>query len=345
MGIDKPYFVSPAWKVLIHDLGASHANVLRRAGLPQDLFARERAALSTQEFFRLWDGIVREVGDSHIALRIGSAISVESFDPPVFAALCSPDLNTAMFRISQYKRLMCELSLHVDAGRQGTEISFEWMDKAAAPPPSLIVSKLVYFVQLARIGIRERIVPLKVESPALPSPLQPYSEFFGTALIEGRNPVITFSQADAARPFLTANESMWSFFEPSLKKRLADLTESSTTGEKVHSSLLELLPSGGASLNAVAQRLGTSPRTLRRRLKAEGHSFQAILDGTREKLAEHYLRSTDLSGAEISFLLGFEDPNSFFRAFKNWTGTTPDSVRRESAQRLLALPQTSAGIH
>jgi AraC-like DNA-binding protein len=78
---------------------------------------------------------------------------------------------------------------------------------------------------------------------------------------------------------------MWSFFEPSRKKRLADLTEVSTTEEKVHSALLELLPSGGASLDTVAKKLGTSPRTLRRRLKTEEQNFQAILNGTREKLA------------------------------------------------------------
>jgi AraC-like DNA-binding protein len=54
---------------------------------------------------------------------------------------------------------------------------------------------------------------------------------------------------------------------------------------------------------------------------------RAVLNRTREELARHYLGSSALTGAEISFLLGFEDPNSFFRAFHSWTGETPERVR------------------
>jgi AraC-like DNA-binding protein len=48
---------------------------------------------------------------------------------------------------------------------------------------------------------------------------------------------------------------------------------------------------------------------------------------TASALAVHYLKTSSMSGAEISFLLGFEDPNSFVRAFLTWTGNTPESVR------------------
>jgi len=71
-----------------------------------------------------------------------------------------------------------------------------------------------------------------------------------------------------------------------------------------------------------------SKRTLQRRLEAEGASFRALLNASRENLARHYLRNTTLSGGEIAFLLGFEDPNSFYRAFQGWTGQTPEGVRR-----------------
>ncbi len=121
---------------------------------------------------------------------------------------------------------------------------------------------------------------------------------------------------------------MWAFFETELNKRLSDLTESATSEDRVHSALLELLPSGEGSIDAVAKKLGTSSRTLQRRLGTEGLRLQTLLDGTREALAKHYLRTSDLSGAEISFLLGFKDPNSFFRAFSAWTGTTPERARR-----------------
>ena len=107
--------------------------------------------------------------------------------------------------------------------------------------------------------------------------------------------------------------------------------QSSTAGRRCPTgcrpALLELLPSGDASTQAVSKKLGLSTRTLQRRLSTEGGSFQLVLKETREELARHYLKSSTMSGAEISFLLGFEDPNSFFRAFHTWTGETPEGVR------------------
>ncbi len=81
-------------------------------------------------------------------------------------------------------------------------------------------------------------------------------------------------------------------------------------------------------MDLVAKRLSYSKRTLQRKLSQEGTSFQKLLQSTREALARHYLRQTNLAAAEISFLLGFEEPNSFYRAFSDWTGQTPEKVRQ-----------------
>ena len=70
-----------------------------------------------------------------------------------------------------------------------------------------------------------------------------------------------------------------------------------------------------------------SPRTLQRRLKDEGQTFQSLVNGIREELALNYLKTSDISRAKISFLLGFENPNSFFMAFHAWTGETPQQAR------------------
>jgi AraC-like DNA-binding protein len=77
----------------------------------------------------------------------------------------------------------------------------------------------------------------------------------------------------------------------------------------------------------VCRKLGVSKRTLQRRLQEEGSSFQQTLDALRNSLAHHYLHNSSLSSTEISFLLGFEGPNSFVRAFQAWTGSTPQAVR------------------
>jgi len=139
---------------------------------------------------------------------------------------------------------------------------------------------------------------------------------------------VAFSAIDATRPFLTANDAMWQIFEPDLRKRLGDLDSDANISARVRSALLELLPGGQAGADAVAARLSMSKRTLQRRLAEEGGNFRVLVNDTRETLARHYLAHTELSSAEIGFLLGFEDPNSFFRAFHDWTGTTPEAVRQ-----------------
>ncbi|ORC43815.1 AraC family transcriptional regulator, partial [Pseudomonas floridensis] len=114
-----------------------------------------------------------------------------------------------------------------------------------------------------------------------------------------------------------------------LRQRLSDLDRTCGMQERVRSTLLETLPAGEVSMLAVSRKLGVSTRTLQRKLHSEGTTFQQVLDTLRDSLAHHYLRTTAMSSAEISFLLGFEDANSFARAFQSWTGKTPKTVRNE----------------
>ncbi len=318
--------VGPGWRVMLTDAGLVPADVLRRAGLPDDLLSRAQA-LSTEEYFRFWSSVEQQAGDPGIGLRIGSEISVEAFDPPIFAALCSRNLNEALERLARYKRLIAPATLHVDVGPRSTSLALEWLDTTVDPPAALIDGELAFLVQLGRIGTRQRLCPTEATSPKLGAPKDAYMRLFGVIPRRAALAKLVFRAEDAAMPFLTANAKMWSFFEPELQRRLADLGETANVVDRVRSALLELLPGGSASVEAVSKRLGASVRALQRRLKDEGSTFQDVLNRTREELARHYLRSSRMTAAEISFLLGFEDPNSFFRAFHKWTGSTPEQAR------------------
>jgi AraC-like DNA-binding protein len=67
--------------------------------------------------------------------------------------------------------------------------------------------------------------------------------------------------------------------------------------------------------------------TPQRRLTEEGATFRTVVQTTRERLARHYLSNTTLPHREISFLLGYDEPSSFFRAFHDWSGQTPETFR------------------
>lgn len=166
---------------------------------------------------------------------------------------------------------------------------------------------------------------------ATPPDPEAIAEYAGVAVARGAAWSTVFSAEDAAQPFLTEHEGMWSFFEPQLQTRLAGLTADAPEPERVKATLRALLPAGDGSMRSVARRLGIGSRTLQRRLHREGETYPSVLSKVRESLARHYLRRSDLSAAELSYLLGYQDPNSFYRAFSGSTGTTPEALRSASA--------------
>lgn len=322
--------VDLGWKTLLKDLKIRPDHVLRRAELPADLFARPQAGLSTAEYFRFWKSVEAEYADPMFPIRIVEAVSTEVFVPVIFASLCSKDMEQASLRISQYKRLVAPMAMHVAWGTQKElVVSPSWLDQDDEVPFSIAVCELAFLLKLIRIATREPIKALRVTLPTLPHPenATSYSDYFGVKLQKARQTAIAFSQMDAKRPFLTMNDSMWQIFEPSLRTRLSELEENCSTGDRVSSILLELLPSGAVEITAVAEKLAMSTRTLQRKLSEEKRSFRLIVNQTRERLAMHYLQKTSVPIMEIAFLLGFANPTSFFRAFQQWTGSTPEAVR------------------
>jgi AraC-like DNA-binding protein len=86
-------------------------------------------------------------------------------------------------------------------------------------------------------------------------------------------------------------------------------------------------------LRDVARELRLSTRTLQRRLTADREKFQQLMEEARRELAQHYLLHSSLELNETAYLLGYEDANSFFRAFHQWEGTSPGEWRAVHAHR------------
>ena len=93
---------------------------------------------------------------------------------------------------------------------------------------------------------------------------------------------------------------------------------------------VELLPGGQSGIEDVSLKLGCSKRTLQRKLNEENTTYQKQLNHTRELLAKHYINNTDMTSDDIAYLLGYQDMNSFLRAFSLWTGMTISEYRRNT---------------
>ena len=108
---------------------------------------------------------------------------------------------------------------------------------------------------------------------------------------------------------------------------LESLESSKSTRGRVESLLMPILHTGKANMDEIAGKMGLSRQTVFRKLKAEGVTFEKVLDELRHKLSLHYLSGKKVSVHETAYLVGFSDPASFSRAFKRWTGTSPRAAR------------------
>ena len=95
----------------------------------------------------------------------------------------------------------------------------------------------------------------------------------------------------------------------------------------VEDQLQRLLPSGRIQAAVVAEQLGMSERSFRRRLAEEGSSFGEVLDRLRSRLALRYLEDEQISVKQTAWLLGYSEPGAFNHAFRRWTGSSPGKVR------------------
>jgi AraC-like DNA-binding protein len=330
------FTLDPGIRALLDDLHIPAGRVLRRAQLPAGLFCGGPVALTPAEYFRFWEALDDEAEDPGLAVAIGQAISVEMFSPPLFAALCSPSLAVAAQRIATYKPLIGPMGVGITQDNGGLTVTYRW-PAGMNPPQLLATTELAFWVALARIATRHHVRPAQVALRRLPADPAAVTAYFGVRPSQGPAESISFTAEDATRPFLTENEPMWRFFAPELRSRLADLHAAATAAERVRAALVETLPTGDHTMTTVAHHLATSPRTLQRQLQAEGTSFQAVLTSTREHLARHYLTHSAMTTAEIAYLLAYDDTNSFYRAFRTWTGATPDTIRAASTGAAVAV--------
>ncbi|WP_223121857.1 AraC family transcriptional regulator ligand-binding domain-containing protein [Pseudomonas nitroreducens] len=241
----KTFPIKIGWQPLLKDLGLKPGHVLRRAGLPDDLLSRGAPGLSTADYFRFWYALEIEAGAPLFPLRLVDTLSAETFDPPLFAALCSANLMQAVQRLAKYKQLVAPMRLEVEVGKDGDlTLTPQWLSVQAEVPCSLQVAELAFFLRLARLATCEPAKALRVTLPKVPPSdhARRYESFFGTPAQQGTSPSVTFAAVDALRPFITLNENMWRVFEPDLRRRLGELDATATTADRVRAALLELLP-------------------------------------------------------------------------------------------------------
>jgi len=312
----------------LEELGLSPGAVLRRAGLPIGLFSQERIFLSTEEFFALHEGIAQSSDDPGFGLKLGNEERVERYDPVKLAAISARSFEDAIERVSRYKRLTCPEAIRVVQRGNECAVQFVWLLAHEKEPALLVDVCFAWIVSMAQRGIGRPLIPKRAELQRPPAHREMYEAHFRCPVtFKAKHNALVFSKANMELPFVTHNADLLATVAPQLEAELRKQIAQKTFSEQAKGILKQLIAGQRPGIQDLARELHLSARTLQRRLTDEGTRFQCLLDDARRELARHYLLHSSRELNETAYLLGYEDANSFFRAFHNWEGTSPGQWR------------------
>jgi AraC-like DNA-binding protein len=312
----------------LEDLGLSPDTVLRQAGLPRGLFKPERILVNTEEFFALHRGIAEASNDPAIGLKLGIEERIERYDPVKLAALSARSFRNAIERTSRYKQLTCPEEIRLVERGNECAVQFVWLLAHEQEPPLLVDVCFAWIVALGQRGTGRLLHAKRVEFQRAPAHREMYeSHFRCQAKFKARQNALIFSGSDIELPFVTYNADLLATVAPQLEAELTEQLAQKTFAEQAKGILKQVLAGQRPGIQDLARELHLSTRTLQRRLTEQGITFQRLLDEARHELARHYLLHSSRELNETAYLLGYEDANSFFRAFHHWEGTSPGQWR------------------
>jgi len=326
--MQKHFRVPGRLAVKLEELGVSVPAVLRTAGLPRDLFEQTRVLVSTGELFALWRAIDQTSSDPLIGVKLGIETRTERFHPVAIAALSTENLVAASEHMARYKKLSAPEEILLELDAEEFSVSFRWLLAVDDEPSSLTDYCFSWMRSLARQGTGTALNPLRAEYVQQRTNVRQIERSLGCNIIVGapRN-VIVFRTSDATSPFVTRNAELLDLLAPQFEEQLRQCKEEDSFLELVRRTIQDKLTGHRPSVDAISRALHMGPRTLQRRLRDSGSSFQRVLDEARHQMARYYLSNSALELNEAAYLLGFEDPNSFGRAFRSWEGMPPSDWR------------------
>lgn len=313
--------------------------LLGAAGLPAGVLADPRVRVPIEGYVELYNRVVAETGDEAFGI-LPTPLRPGSFEFLCRTMIAAPDLGEALQRACRFLKVVMP-DLEVSLVREPRWARLQIVEVGQPFRRRGDPRRIFAFEWLLRLvhGLASWSVarPLALESarfPYLAPPhapdyaliYTPHSSFGATAL------EATFQAALLDLPVRRGDAELAQFLQGGPGKITLLYRRDRDAARAVRDQLSRSIPLTG-SLDEVARSLGMAPRTLHRRLHAEGTSFRGVKDALRRELALDWLAHAGRGVAEVANDLGYSEPSAFFRAFQGWTGQSPSSYRRAGGQK------------
>lgn len=300
--------------------------------------------LSIPKYMRIGFDLIQQTGREDLGLLMGENVCFQHYGMLGFSCMSAINISTMAQVLAQYESLLSQNVRGHSEFITGPEPTLTFYSIAPYNPYNYFVVDSVlasWFTLLTSRAIHLQpteegrnikpainiIKAVHIEYPA-PENTERYQEFFKCPVIfDAKFNGLVLNQHYIEQPLPDACMSSYLQAQQLCQSELQRLQQNQDWQTKVIEKVSHNLVGSMPDINQIAELLGTSAWTLRRRLYKENTNYQHIMDKTRKDLALSYVRDTQLSFSEISYLLGFATPAAFYKAFRRWTESTPKNYR------------------
>jgi AraC-like DNA-binding protein len=311
--------------------GAAAGKLLSAVELTPSDLDDVNARFSLSKLYRLWEHAIAETGDPALGLRPWNTQPTSALISVSYLVANASTLRQALFNLVHYTPLLTDCQ-SVEVTEQNGAVTVAYLGLPGAGPSAQRYSSERFVVGMLRIaewfGVPASDVRVSFGYPAPAYHAQYTSLFGGAERFEQPFTGVTLDVAllDACSP--SSDQEVWVAMQRIAERRIMSRAQRISCADRVR----EQVRCRGAtvSMKRVAQTLELSTRSLARQLEAEGVRFKDLVTETRMLLAKHLVGETGRSIQEVAFDMGYADSSTFHRAFKRWTGMTPQDFRKQS---------------
>lgn len=326
----------------VREHGHDPAEVIRSARLgfdPENVADPAwRSEVSALEYSRVYQQVVRRLQDAVYGAPQSDIAAGEAFRMMCYCIISCSTLGLALQRAEEFYATFFEASSQLMVETEVDRVYLGYGRSAAEAAVSLVASAYGLSLWHRFLGwLCGRPLALEVVEfrGSVPGDTAKYRLLFQCPLrFDCRRDRIGFSAECLDWPVVQNEHTLQEFLSTAPYQLL--VMEAAPEGENLAAQVRALLGhdfrKGTLDLESVARALDMSGPTLRRRLRAEGTSFQAIKDEARCEAARLALERPDLPVTAVAALLGFTDASAFHRSFRKWTGLTPGQYRARRRQ-------------
>ncbi|MBQ0763994.1 AraC family transcriptional regulator [Marinobacter psychrophilus] len=309
--------------------GFDNETILQGTRLQWEQLLSGNRYLSLEQLARLLRRATALTRTPWLGLDIGGITSVSAHGALGYAIVSAPNLRVVLHTLARFTRLRFQLvNVVISETDEHFTVSMEELSELGDVREFIYSALLVTYLQLVDTVTSQRLRNIQIELPiSRPQWADVYQQrcgcpvMFDAPAFRLQMPVSVLDT-----PCLTADAGTFRTALRDCENQLRQLDNGGALSQQVSNCLLNS-SDGYPGLDEVASRLAMSRRTLIRRLKIEGTSYQELLDGVRQELAAWYLLETTVAVEQIAERLGYQDTSNFSRTFRRWFGMTPHAMR------------------